>query len=191
MTTSYTRGQLDALEHAMLDKAPALPEAEDLNRAYCVAAVLMAGSDAGLVLNIGITHKNKPVFIFMNCVVTRELFLAIHGAADEVWPRDKVNFIGGGTLAPPSPDDMNAAADVISLTTTATPVGMLVNLRGADETFAIYLPRAIALEIFEGIRIAGERASWWDGDFELLPADREQKQVSERDVWTAANQIIR
>lgn len=49
----------------------------------------------------------------------------------------------------------------------------------------------LTCEIFEGIKIAGSHAAWWDAEFELLPIDGEQKQVSERDVWATASQLIR
>jgi hypothetical protein len=41
---------------------------------------------------------------------------------------------------------------------------------GIQARFAFFLPRSIARKVFISIHAAGETASWWDKELNLLPA---------------------
>ena len=186
MTTSYTRDQLNSLEGAMFDVAPELPSAGDLEHAFSAPGVTMAGSPAGVVLNVGIDYNQYPVFLFLNCLVARELFALIYDAALDEWPHEEVAFQRDASLLSPLADTPYSAVDVASLRSTVTPDGMLINMCTRSGRLVVFISRAIAMEILFGIRTAAERSDWWDENYNLLP-DVSTYHAANQETWELAN----
>ena len=66
------------------------------------------------------------------------------------------------------PEDLEGALHVVSIATASEPNGLLVRFAGG-ETFTFYLPRKFAAEVATMLKGIGDKATWWDKDFVLLP----------------------
>jgi hypothetical protein len=80
------------------------------------------------------------------------------------------------------------AWNVASLTTGASPDGLLVNFGdGEAANVRFFLPSSVARQTSLVIYTAGETARWWDKEFNLLPAQMPSDSVIKR----AANQLMK
>ena len=172
MTTAYTRADLENLRQTFFDLAPKIPKEADLGRAPRVNAVTMAGSDAGLLLRLSLRRKPKQTTFFLNCVICQYLFAALNDAAAQGgWWKSGSLYERDNNMGFPISDDIAGALNVSSITTTAAPSGILVNFGGTGDSLLTYMPEAIAAELHEGIKLAGNEAGWWGKDFVLIASD--------------------
>jgi hypothetical protein len=124
----------------------------------------------------------------LNCVVALELMFGISEAI--------VNC-GWGDVAPEHKDEHLSLLDterdgrawnVASLTTGASPEGLLVNFGdGEAANVRFFLPRSVARNVLLAINSAGETAGWWDKEFNLQPAQMPSDAV----ILRAANQLMK
>jgi hypothetical protein len=61
---------------------------------------------------------------------------------------------------------------------------MVVSALDDIKSAVTFLPHDIALELYQGIWIASERAAWWGKDLQFLPTDSAAR-VPDVDVWRA------
>jgi hypothetical protein len=128
----------------------------------------MAGTDVGALLRIALKGRSKPVTFFLNPYIALELMIGIFEAGTKFrwWDRDE------RPKTKPLPelqrDDLKKALHVTSLATTSEPNGILVKF-GGRETFTFYLARKYGAEIVATLKDIGDRATWWDQNYVLLP----------------------
>ena len=169
MSTGFTAGQIAELQETAMRLAPELPNAAALKSALEIQRVATAGTELGLLLRLSVKDKTKPITFFLNCVIALELMIGINKAATEAgwWDRPEES------KAKPLPElqrgDLGGAHFIISLLTASEPNGLFVIFGDGDKTFTLYIPRRFAAELLAAISAVGERAKWWDENFQLLP----------------------
>jgi hypothetical protein len=168
MTTGYTHSQIQELIDQAARNAPAHPTHSDLMTAPTLSRVAMAGTDVGALVRIALKGRSKPVTFFLNPYITLELMIGIFeaGTTFQWWDGDK----RPKTKPMPElqPDDLEKAQHVTSIATVSEPKGILVKFAGR-EAFTFYLPRKCAPEIVATLKDIGDRATWWDQNYVLLP----------------------
>ena len=186
MTTGYTQAELDNLQRIMEERAPALSTPEDLKSAPHVLSATWAGSYTGVLLNLQFQAGQSMLF-HLNCVVASELMFGISEAMVNCGWEDIAPEDADQQLSLLDTEREGKALNAISLTTGASPDGLLVNLGdGEVGNVRFFLPRSVARQVLLAITTAGETAGWWDKEFTLQPA----RQPEEIEIVRAANQLM-
>lgn len=174
MSTGYSQAELDQLWREMDEAVPPMPTPADKKTAPRIAAMRAAGTDLGAAFNFGF-KDGRSMVLFFNCVIAKEFAGAINAAVQAYgWQKRGVVYAPSEHLALPMPSDLTTDISVVSLSTYGTPSGILANfylphLAERGETALFYFPRQAAMEYLHYIFQAGETATWWDPDFELIP----------------------
>ena len=169
MTTGYTAFRLEELRQISIQRAPGLPTLEKLRKAPAIEQLATAGTELGMLLRLSLKGRRKPETLFFNCVVARELMIGINKAAMEAKWWNQLELSGTEPLPDLVREDLETATPVIALSTLSEPRGLFVNATDGKETWLFYIPRRFAADLFSAINDIGERATWWDRNFRLLP----------------------
>lgn len=169
MSTGYTAAQLDELWQVMLRQAPTLPSAAVLKSAPQIKRVATAGTEVGMLLRLSLKDRAKPVTFFLNCAVALELMFGINRAALEAKWWDQPETSNAKPLPDLQREDLDSSRAVVSLMTASEPNGLFVIFSDRTTPFTFYIPRRFAAELLSLINGVGEKAQWWDKNFQLLP----------------------
>jgi hypothetical protein len=189
MTTGYTQLELDRLHRQMLERAPPLPTLADLKTAPVVLSAAWNGSYVGIILHLQF-QAEQYIAVDLSCVVALELMNGINDRAHDMgwWDEIEPGLAPDDRLPLYNRERTDKTLNIVSLTTGATPEGILVHLKDSDDgSTVVFLPRSIARGVAIGIAGVGELAKWWNEDFELLPAQMPDDLTIQR----AANQLIK
>jgi len=175
MTLPFTREQLDQLQRRMLRQAPPKISREDVGKSTIVGALTVATTCVGLLVKF--RSPSGDVLRLLNPVVTIQLFIEIGlcGDAADWWVRSQ-EWSRDPTIAPPEPDDLPRATEVVSFATAVADAGIVVSFVQKDGRHELLLLNPVlATDLFLYICIGAKGLGWWDENHALLPATEEQR----------------
>jgi hypothetical protein len=188
MTTGYTQEALDRLHRQMLERAPPLPTLDNLKTTPTVLSAAWNGSHVGILLYLQF-QAGQHITVDLGCVVALELMNGINDRAHELgwWDEVEPGHAPDDRLPLFNWEYTDKTLIIVSLTTGATPEGILVHFKDSDDgSTMVFLPRSIARGVAIGMASIGEMAKWWNEDFVLQPAQMPDDLTIQR----AANQLI-
>ena len=176
MATGYTQVELDALLLIMEDVVPSVPSKRDKKDAPRVTGMRLSGTDKGILANFETTGGRQEIY-WLNCWVAKEVAAAVSHASNSYgWPKRGLAREDNKHIRQPKRVHLATAIGVNSLSTSAEFTGMLVRfaVQHRIRSVTLFLPAAKALEAMLAIVQAGQKAEWWDDDFELIPSRESQ-----------------
>jgi len=172
MATGYTQTELDWLLHAMDEAVPSMPRRADRMLSESVVALRSAGTDKGVLFIFEYKEKWTETF-WLNVWVAKELAAACNLASHEFgWAKRGLSPEPSDHLREPKIDDIDDAANVVSLSTNAATAGILVRfaVEPPIKRRTLHFPARAALTVLSTIAAGALTAAWWDPDtFELIP----------------------
>ena len=168
MTTGYTHAQIQEFIDQAANHAPPHPTHRDLKTAPVLSRIAMAGTELGALVRIALKDRSKPVTLFLNPYIVVEFIIGLNEAGITFKWWDLSEPSKAKPLPELKPEDLEKALRVVSISTASEPNGLLVRFAGG-EMFTFYLPRKFAAEVATMLKGIGDKATWWDQDFVLLP----------------------
>ena len=177
MATGFTQSELDALMHAMDSEVPGIPRRADKILADPVNAMRVAGTEKGALFAFEFKGGATEQF-WLHVWVAKELAAACNGAALEFEWQRALTPEPSDHIREPRIEDIDDAAQVISLATNADRDGMLVRFaigQRRSRSRTLYLPVRAALTVLSSIATGAATAEWWDPEtFDLIPSPESQ-----------------